>query len=271
MSPIGVFDSGYGGLTVLKDIVGTLPDYDYIYLGDNARSPYGTRSFDVVYQFTLQSVKKLFDMGCHLVILACNTASAKALRTIQQKDLPIIDPDRRVLGVIRPSAEIIGNYSKTNCIGILGTPGTVASLSYLMEIEKFFPNINVYQEACPLWVPLIENNEHLGAGADFFVKKNIDHLMQKCPDIDTIILGCTHYPLLLDKIKQYAPKHVQVVPQGEIIAASLKDYLLRHPEMDLKCSKTGQRIFYTTDTAEIFDKHASEFFGQEIKSQHISL
>jgi glutamate racemase len=271
MSPIGIFDSGYGGLTVLKEIVKAMPAYDYVYLGDNARSPYGTRSFEVVYQFTLECVKKLFDMNCHLVVLACNTASAKALRTIQQRDLPVIDAERRVLGVIRPSAEIIGNFTKTNSIGILGTQGTVTSLSYLMEIEKFFPNINVYQEACPLWVPIIENNEHTGDGADYFVKKHIDHLIQKGTDIDTIILGCTHYPLLLEKIKKYAPKDVQIVSQGEIVAKSLKDYIHRHPEMDVKCSKNGEKFFYTTDTTDIFDKHASEFFGQEVKSKHLSI
>ncbi|HEY4787332.1 MAG TPA: glutamate racemase [Bacteroidales bacterium] len=271
MSPIGVFDSGYGGLTVLKEIVRILPEYDYIYLGDSARSPYGTRSYEVVYHFTLECVKKLFDQGCHLVILACNTASAKALRTIQQKDLPVIDPERRVLGVIRPSAEIIGNYTKTNSIGILGTQGTIASLSYLMEIEKFFPDVNVYQEACPLWVPLVENNEHTGDGADYFVKKNLDHLIQKGVNIDTIILGCTHYPLLLDKIKKYTPEHIQIISQGEIVAESLKDYLRRHPEMDEKCSKNGKRLFYTTDTSEIFDQRASIFFGQTIKSEHLVL
>jgi glutamate racemase len=269
--PIGIFDSGYGGLTVLKKIVTKLPDYDYIYLGDNARAPYGTRSFDVVYEFTLQNVKKLFSMGCHLIILACNTASAKALRTIQQKDLPLIDSERRVLGVIRPSAEIIGNYSKTGSIGILGTPGTIASLSYLMEIEKFFPNINVYQEACPMWVPLIENNEHTSDGADFFVKKNIDHLIQKGFNIDTIVLGCTHYPLLLDKIEKYTPKQIQIVSQGGIIASSLEDYLNRHPEMNLKCSKNKTLRFYTTDTPELFDQHATVFFGSEIRSEHLNL
>lgn len=267
--PIGIFDSGYGGLTVLKEIVAKLPEYDYIYLGDNARAPYGTRSFEVVYEFTLQNVKKLFSMGCHLIILACNTASAKALRTIQQKDLPIIDPDRRVLGVIRPSAEIIGNYSKTNSIGILGTPGTVASMSYLMEIEKFFPQVNVYQEACPMWVPLIENNEHTGDGADYFVKKNISQLINKGIDIDTIVLGCTHYPLLLDKIRRYTPDNIQIIPQGEIIANSLQDYLKRHPEMDIKCSKNSERYFYTTDLPELFDKHAATFYGSEIHSKHL--
>lgn len=210
-------------------------------------------------------------MNCHLVILACNTASAKALRTIQQRDLPVLDPDRRVLGVIRPTAEIIGNYSQTNCVGVLGTQGTITSLSYLMEIEKFFPDLNVYQEACPLWVPLIENNEHKGDGADFFVKKNIDHLIAKGIDMDTILLGCTHYPLLMEKIKKYAPPQMKIISQGEIVAKSLSDYLHRHPEMEAKCSKNGQRIFYTTDTPDIFDKHASEFFGQDVKSLHLAL
>jgi glutamate racemase len=271
MSPIGVFDSGYGGITILKEFVRALPQYDYIYLGDSARSPYGTRSFEVVHQFTLECVEKLFDQGCQLVILACNTASAKALRTIQQKNLPVIDPDRRVLGVIRPTAEVVGNYTKTNSVGILGTQGTVASLSYLMEIEKFFPQINVYQEACPLWVPLIENNEHISDGADYFVKKNIEHLLHKGTNIDTIVLGCTHYSLLLEKIKKYTPNHIQIISQGEIIAESLKDYLLRHPEMEVKCSKTGSRIFYTTDTTDIFDQHASVFFGQKVISQRLIL
>jgi glutamate racemase len=269
--PIGIFDSGYGGLTVLREIVNQLPEYDFIYLGDNARAPYGTRSFEVVYEFTLQNVKKLFSLDCPLIILACNTASAKALRTIQQKDLPMIDPSKRVLGVIRPTAEIVGNYSKTGSIGILGTPGTVASLSYLMEIQKFFPNVNVYQEACPLWVPLIENNEYSGPGADYFVKKNIDHLIQKGFDIDTLILGCTHYPLLLEKIKKYTPAQIQIISQGEIVAASLKEYLNRHPEMDEKCSKNNTRKFYTTDTPELFDKQAATFYGTEVRSEHISI
>jgi glutamate racemase len=267
--PIGVFDSGYGGLTVLKEIINKLPNYDYTYLGDNARAPYGTRSFETVYEFTLQNVKKLFSMGCHLVILACNTASAKALRTIQQKDLPVIDAERRVLGVIRPTAELIGNYTKTNSIGILGTPGTIASLSYLMEIEKFFPKVNVYQEACPLWVPLIENNEHTSDGADYFVKKNINNLINKGIDIDTIVLGCTHYPLLLDKIRKYTPKHIQIISQGLIIAESLQDYLYRHSEMEIKCSKNHTQRFYTTDSPEIFDRQAATFFGSPIRSEHI--
>jgi glutamate racemase len=269
--PIGIFDSGFGGLTVMKEIVGALPEYDYIYLGDNARSPYGTRSFDVVYQFTLESVKKLFSMGCHLVILACNTASAKALRTIQQKDLPQIDPSPRVLGVIRPSAEVIGTYTKTNEIGVLGTPGTVNSGSYHLEIKKFFPDINVYQQSCPMWVPLIENNEHDSPGADFFVIKYLNNLLHNRPRIDTIILGCTHYPLLEKKIRKYLNPGVKLVSQGNIVAESLKDYLLRHPEINARCSKNMIYEFYTTDSTEIFDKQAEIFFGKTIQSKHVSL
>jgi glutamate racemase len=271
MSPIGVFDSGYGGLTILKEIVRTLPGYDIIYLGDNARSPYGTRSYEAVYHFTLESVKKLFAMNCHLIILACNTASAKALRTIQQKDLPLIDPDRRVLGVIRPTAEVVGNFSQTKKIGILGTPGTINSKSYLLEINKISPFIKVYQQACPMWVPLIENNEYDSPGADYFVEKYIDQLLKQDSEIDTIVLGCTHYPLLLAKIKQHIPKHIDVVSQDAIVANSLKDYLDRHPEMNAKCSKQGIRKFYTTDTPEIFDHQASIFFGQQVRSEHLSL
>lgn len=271
MNPIGVFDSGYGGLTILKEIVRTLPEYDIIYLGDNARAPYGTRSYDAVYNFTLENVKKLFDMNCHLVILACNTASAKALRSIQQKDLPQIDPNRRVLGVIRPTAEVVGNYSKTRKIGILGTPGTIKSDSYPMEINKIFPDIHVYQQACPMWVPLIENNEYQSPGADYFVQKYIDLLLKQDSEIDTIILGCTHYPLLLDKINRYTPAHIRVISQDGLVAHSLKDYLHRHPEMDANCSKGGTRTFYTTDTPEIFDFQASIFFGHEINSVHLPM
>jgi glutamate racemase len=271
MSPIGVFDSGYGGLTVLKEIVRVLPEYDYIYLGDNARAPYGTRSYEVVYQFTLESVKKLFSMGCHLVILACNTASAKALRSIQQKDLPLIDSSRRVLGVIRPSAEVIGGYSKTNKVGILGTPGTVNSNSYPMEIKKLFPEIKVYQQACPMWVPLIENNEYDSEGADFFVKKYIDNLLSPHDEIDTVILGCTHYPLMFEKIRQYLPAHIQLISQGSIVAGSLKDYLQRHPEIESRCSKNKTLSFYTTDAPDIFDQQASIFFGKKINSAHLPL
>jgi glutamate racemase len=269
--PIGIFDSGYGGLTVLKEIVKALPQYDYVYLGDNARNPYGTRSYEVVYQFTLQSVKKLFSMGCPLVILACNTASAKALRTIQQRDLPHMDTSRRVLGVIRPSAEIVGNYTKTNKIGILGTPGTINSNSYPLEIQKFFPHIKIFQQACPMWVPLIENNEHLTDGADFFVNKYIHQLLSQEQEIDTVVLGCTHYPLLLPKIEKVLPPSIQIVSQGTIVAESLKDYLERHPEMDAKCSKSASLQFYTTETTSIFDKQAAVFFGAEAKSEHIEV
>ena len=270
-NPIGVFDSGYGGLTVLKEIISKLPEYDYIYLGDNARAPYGSRSFDTVYRYTLQCVQWFFSQGCSLVILACNTASAKALRTIQQNDLPGIDPAKRVLGVIRPTTEMIGNFSQTKSVGILATNGTVASDSYPVEIAKFFPEIKVYQQACPLWVPLIENNEHQGDGADFFVKKNLESIFRKGRDIDVILLGCTHYPLLNEKIQEYLPSGVKLISQGEIVADSLADYLRRHPEMETKCSKNGGRVFYTTDSTEDFDNHATIFFGEAVRSQHVDL
>jgi glutamate racemase len=265
--PIGVFDSGYGGLTVLRSIVGQLPGYDFIYLGDNARAPYGTRSFETVYRYTRESVQWFFNKGCPLVILACNTASAKALRTIQQNDLPQMAPDRRVLGVIRPTAEVIGSMSRTGQIGVLATPGTVMSMSYSIEISKFFPGIGVFQQACPMWVPLIENNEHLGAGADYFVGKCVHDLLEQSPFIDTILLGCTHYPLLLDKIQQVAGDAVRVVSQGEIVAKSLVDYLLRHPEMDSKLSKKGTCRFYTTDSTEDFDRHAKAFYRSDVQSE----
>ena len=234
--PIGVFDSGYGGLTILSKIREALPEYDYIYLGDNARTPYGTRSFEIVYEFTLQAVNKLFEMGCHLVILACNTASAKALRTIQMNDLPNIDPDRRVLGVIRPTAECIGSMTQTRHVGILATAGTIKSESYPLEVHKLFEDIKVSGEACPMWVPLVENNEANGEGADFFIRKYIDNLLAKDRQIDTLVLGCTHYPILLPKIQKFIPQGVKVVAQGEYVATSLKDYLHRHPEMDMKLS-----------------------------------
>ena len=271
VSPIGVFDSGYGGLTVLKAIVEKLPAYDYIYFGDNARAPYGNRSFDTVYEYTLQSVKWLFKKGCPLIILACNTASAKALRTIQQNDLPKLDDSKRVLGVIRPSAEIIGDYTKTNQVGILGTTGTVESMSYPLEIEKFFPEIKVYQHACPLWVPLVENNEYASPGADYFIKKDIDELLIQSAEIDTILLACTHYPLLVGKIKKYIPPNVQLISQGEIVAASMENYLLRHPEIEERCSKNGQIQFYTTDSVKDFDKHSAVFFGRPVNSNHVEL
>jgi glutamate racemase len=270
-NPIGVFDSGYGGLTILKEIVKELPQYDYLYLGDNARAPYGPRSFETVYQYTLECVKELFDKGCHLVILACNTASAKALRNIQQKDLPQIAPDNRVLGVIRPTSEIVGQYSKTKHIGVLGTSGTVNSGSYLIEIQKFYPEIKVTQEACPMWVPLVENNEYENGGADYYIKKNLDHLMSQDDKIDTIILGCTHYPLLINKIRKFIPENVTLLSQGQLVAKSLADYLKRHPEMDGRCSKGGQLEFYTTESPENFDNHATKFFGKEVRSKHLEI
>jgi glutamate racemase len=269
--PIGVFDSGYGGLTVLQELEKKLPGYDFIYLGDNARAPYGNRSFQSVYAYTLESVKWFFETGCPLVILACNTASAKALRTIQQNDLSKMNPDNRILGVIRPTTEIIGNFTKTNNIGILATNGTVQSNSYKIEIEKFFPGLRVFQQACPMWVPLIENNEHNNAGADYFVKEGIDKLMSQSKNIDTILLGCTHYPLLINKITQYVSPEVQIVSQGHIVAGSLADYLHRHPEMDGRCSKNGEIVFYTTDAADDFNDHAAIFYGKSVKSNHLAL
>jgi glutamate racemase len=269
--PIGIFDSGYGGLTVLKELVNTLPQYDYLYLGDNARAPYGSRSYETVYEYTLECVKALFNQGCELVILACNTASAKALRTIQQKDLPLIAPNKRVLGVIRPTTEILGNYTKTKEVGIFATSGTVNSQSYVIEIKKFFPDIKVFQEACPMWVPLIENNELDGVGANYFVEKHIQQLFQQSQNIDTVVLGCTHYPLLKPLIEKHLPKNVQILTQGNIVANGLKNYLMRHPEMELRLSKNTQRDFFTTDNIELFDTHASLFFGQEVKSKHLDL
>jgi glutamate racemase len=269
--PIGVFDSGYGGLTVLKELVARLPQYDYIYLGDNARAPYGNRSFETVYQYTLQSVEWLFRQGCPLVILACNTASAKALRTIQQVDLPKMAPDNRVLGVIRPTTEVIGNFTRTGNVGILATRGTVLSESYPIEIAKFYPQLRVYQQACPLWVPLIENNEHVKPGADYFVREYMDQLRRQSPDIDTVLLACTHYPLLKDKIAEYLPAGSRLIAQGEIVANSLADYLQRHPEMEVRCSRQGERLFYTTDSTEDFDNHASIFYGGELRSSHVLL
>lgn len=267
--PIGVFDSGYGGLTILSKIRETLPEYDYIYLGDNARTPYGTRSFEIVYEFTLQAVNKLFEMGCHLVILACNTASAKALRSIQINNLPDMDPHRRVLGVIRPTVECIGSITQTRHVGVLATAGTIKSESYPLEIRKLFPDIAVSGEACPMWVPLVENNEARSKGADYFIQKYIDNLLHKDRQIDTVILGCTHYPLLLPKIRTFMPEHIQIVAQGEYVAHSLKDYLHRHPEMDRKCTRTGTCSFYTTEAEEKFIESASAFLNQEISVQRI--
>ena len=269
--PIGVFDSGYGGLTVLKEIVKQLPEYDYLYLGDNARAPYGSRSFEAVYEYTLQSVQQLFSMGCELVILACNTASAKALRNIQQNDLPRIAPDKRVLGVIRPTAEEVAKYSKTGHVGVLGTSGTVTSESYPLEINKLHPHLIVNQEACPMWVPLVENNEMETDGADFFIRKNLNSLLSKDNKIDTIILGCTHYPLLINNINKLLPSGIILLSQGEIVALSLSDYLKRHPDMEQKCSKGRTIKFYTTDSKESFDKAATLFFGNVVKSEHLEL
>jgi glutamate racemase len=271
-SPIGIFDSGYGGLTVFKEIAQRLPQYDYIYLGDNARAPYGPRSFETVYEYTLQAVNWFFEKGCPLVILACNTASAKALRSIQQNDLPkMADPTKRILGVIRPSTEIIGEFSATKKVGVLGTTGTVNSGSYIIEIEKFWPEIKVYQQACPMWVPLVENNEHLGPGADYFIKKNLEELLAQDEGIDTLLLACTHYPLLEQKIKQYISPDVKVISQGGIVAAGLEDYLKRHPEMETRISRRGQSQFYTTDNTADFDAKASIFFGKPLQSIHAVL
>lgn len=269
--PIGVFDSGYGGLTILSKFRELLPQYDYLYLGDNARTPYGTRSFEVVYEFTLQAVRRLFELGCPLVILACNTASAKALRSIQQNDLPYLDPTRRVLGVIRPTVECIGEITHTRHVGLLATSGTVKSESYPLEIRKLFPDIKVTGVACPLWVPLVENNEGDSEGADYFVRKYIDTLLCKDPEIDTIILGCTHYPLLLNKIRQFTPPHIRLVTQGEYVSRSLKDYLFRHPEMDERCLKNARCEFLTTESVEKFRESASLFLHQDVHVRSITL
>lgn len=269
---IGVFDSGYGGLTILDKIREYMPEYDYIYLGDNARTPYGTRSFEVVYEFTLQAVEKLFEMGCPLVILACNTASAKALRTIQQIDLPNIDASRRVLGVIRPTAECIGEITQSRHIGILATGGTIKSESYPLEIHKLYPDVTVTGVACPMWVPLVENNEFQSPGADYFVEQYINQLLEKDHEIDTIILGCTHYPLLLEKIKQFTPPHIRIIAQGEYVAHSLRNYLDRHSDMDDRCTKEGKCRFLTTESQNKFEESASIFLRQEdIKVESITL
>ena len=268
--PIGVFDSGYGGLTILKELRKALPDSDFIYLGDNARAPYGTRSFDLVYHFTLEAVRYLFARGCQLVIIACNTASAKALRTIQQNDLPDIDPTRRVLGVIRPTAEIIGEYTSTRHVGLFGTPGTVASQSYDMELAKLHPDIIFTPHACPMWVPLVENLEGDGPGADYFIKKEIDSLLDADPEIDTIILGCTHYPLLYNKIRQFVPSDIKVLIQGDIVANSLLDYLRRHPEMDKRITRKGSLELLTTEEADKFSGLATIFMGEPSSAKRIN-
>ena len=269
--PIGVFDSGYGGLTILSKIREILPEYDYIYLGDNARAPYGTRSFEVVYAFTLQAVTRLFEMGCHLVILACNTASAKALRSIQINDLPHLDSARRVLGVIRPTVECIGNITRSRHVGVLATSGTIKSESYPLEIRKLFPDIKVSGEACPLWVSLVENNEAQGDGTDYFIRKYINELLAKDREIDTAILGCTHYPILLPKIQQYMPAGITIVSQVQLVADSLKDYLHRHPEIDIKCTRGGKCTYYTTEAEEKFIESASIFLNEAITVRRIEL
>ena len=264
--PIGVFDSGYGGLTILKHMCSAMPEYDFMYLGDNARTPYGTRSFQVVYEFTLQCVTKLFEMGCHLVILACNTASAKALR-----DLPRLDASRRVLGIIRPTVESIGELTRSRHVGLLATPGTVKSLSYPLEINKLYPDITVTGESCPIWVPLVETGESRSDGADYFVKRHVENLLAKDDRIDTIILGCTHYPLLLDKIRKYVPEGINIISQGEYVAESLKDYMSRHPEMDARCTKGGKCLYYTTESVETFLPSASIFLNSTVKAESINL
>lgn len=268
--PIGVFDSGYGGLTVLRSLVDRLPQYDYLYLGDNARAPYGHRSFSTIYEYTLQAVKWFFDQGCPLVILACNTASAKALRTIQQQDLPTLAPDNRVLGVIRPTAEVMGHHTDTGHVGILATPGTVQSDSYVLEMAKFFPEVKVHQQACPLWVPLIEQGEHAGPGADYFVKKDLDALLAQSADTDLILLACTHYPLLEPKIREYLPADKKVLTQGTIVAGSLAEYLVRHPEMESRLRKSGTVRFYTTDDPASFDRNGALFFGSAVRSEQLA-
>lgn len=269
--PIGVFDSGYGGLTILHGIRQLLPEYDYMYLGDNARAPYGSRSFEVVYQFTRQAVLKLFELGCHLVILGCNTASAKALRSIQQRDLPVIDAERRVLGVIRPTAEVIGDLTVSRHVGLLATEGTVKSDSYRLEIQKLHPDVSVTGVACPLWVPIIENNEADSPGADYFVKKRLDQLMRLDPDIDTIILGCTHYPLLMPKILKYVQPGVRIVPQSEYVAGSLQSYLQRHPSIEKKITKNGRCQYFTTENSDKFKDSARIFLHEDINVRHIDL
>lgn len=271
-APIGIFDSGYGGLTVLKEIANLLPQYDYIYLGDNARTPYGPRSFQTVYHYTLQCVEWLFQQGCPLIIIACNTASAKALRSIQQNDLlRIAGPNKRVLGVIRPTAEVIGTYTRNKKVGILATAGTVRSNSYPLEIHKFFHDIQVVQQACPMWVPLVENEEHDSPGADYFIKKNIHELLEQDVEIDTVLLGCTHYPLMLKKIKEYMPADIQIIAQGNIVAKSLMDYLLRHSEIEHKLSLGNTLKLYTTDSGEDFSRKAAIFYGKELNAVQVEI
>ncbi len=268
---IGIFDSGYGGLTVMRSIVDALPGYDYLYLGDNARAPYGSRSFETVYQYTLECVNWLFDHGCELVILACNTASAKALRQIQQVDLPKRSDQKRVLGVIRPTTEQLGHLTQTGVVGVMGTEGTVKSGSYPIELAKFFPEVVVEQEACPMWVYLVEHNQRTGEGADYFVKQHVDRIFQRNPKIDTLLLACTHYPLLTETIKKFVPEGVKLISQGRLVAERLEDYLARHPEMEARLRRAGSRNFVTTDDRETFEKQASLFFGEPIVASHVEI
>lgn len=267
---IGVFDSGFGGLTILRELKKALPQYDFAYLGDNARAPYGTRSFETIYAYTRQAVDSLFSLGCPLVILACNTASAKALRSIQQNDLPSLAPENRVLGIVRPTAECIGQFSKTGHVGILATPGTVSSKSYLMEISHFSPDLVVSQHSCPLWVPLVENGELESAGTEYFVKRDIETLFRKDPLIDTVLLACTHYPLLTPIIQKFLPKGVRLVSQGEIVAKRTLDYLNRHPEIEIRLKKTGKTEFWTTDTVDFFEKGAFLFGERNISAKKLT-
>lgn len=269
--PIGIFDSGFGGLTVFKAIKSLMPQYDYLYLGDNARAPYGNNSTEVVYEFTLECVRWMLDKGCPLVILACNTASAEALRLIQQNDLPEMTPGMRVLGVIRPTTEIIGNYTKSNKIGILATQGTVDSNTYPQDVQMHFPEITVYQQACPMWAPMIENGEHKTDHMDKIIKEDLDNLLYQSNDIDTILLGCTHYPLVAHKVLRYLPDNITLVSQGQIVAGSLEDYLRRHNEIEELITRNGTTHFYTTDSEDTFNKHATDFFGEEVRSEHIHL
>jgi glutamate racemase len=271
IGPIGIFDSGLGGLTVFHDIRDRLPDYDYLYLGDTARTPYGTRSFETIYQYTREGVAKLLDAGCPLVILACNTASAKALRTIQQKDLIAKYPDRRVLGVIRPSVEMVGERSQSKKVGLFGTTGTVRSDSYKLELDKLFPDLTLYQEACPMWVPLVENNEVNTPAAEYFVQKHVEALLSNDTGIDTIILACTHYPLLIDQIRKFVPENINILDQGPLVADKLDDYLKRHPEIEKRCTKNGKATFMTTGAVDLFEENAEVFFGKKISAQHIEL
>ncbi len=271
LGPIGVFDSGYGGLTILRELAKALPGHDFAYLGDNARSPYGSRSFETIRRYTLQAVTRLFALGCPLVVLACNTASARALRTLQQRDLPEIAPDRRVLGILRPTTEEAGRLSRTGHVGILGTEGTVRSESYPIEIGEFFPEVRVSQQACPLWVPFVENGETSGEAVEWFVRRDVGRLMAQDPEIDAVILACTHYPLLMDLIEKALPEGVKAVSQGKLVAKKLVDYLKRHPEIDERLSKTGSRRFYTTEQPEFFDKRGGIFFGQPVHSEHVEI